>query len=113
MPRCGPIAPPRCGPHHPVGREAAPARATAPRWPASGCGGRRTAMMRGALSSPRRIRVPVLGTLLAAALLLGAAPAAWAGLLAPEGGSPNANMIATLYWVVFALGLVVFFVVDG
>jgi cytochrome c oxidase subunit 2 len=70
-------------------------------------------MMRGALSSPRRIRVPVLGTLLAAALLLGAAPAAWAGLLAPEGGSPNANMIATLYWVVFALGLVVFFVVDG
>jgi cytochrome c oxidase subunit 2 len=46
------------------------------------------------------------------ALLL--APVASAGLLAPEsGGSPNANGIATLYWFVFAVAIVVFVGVEG
>ncbi|MEA2144503.1 MAG: cytochrome c oxidase subunit, partial [Solirubrobacteraceae bacterium] len=40
--------------------------------------------------------------------------AAHAGLLAPEsGGSPNADRISDLYWIVFAIALVVFAIVMG
>ena len=42
-----------------------------------------------------------------------AGPAA-AGLFGPEsGGSPNADRIADLYWIIFAIALVVFAVVEG
>jgi cytochrome c oxidase subunit 2 len=45
---------------------------------------------------------------------LAAAPKAHAGLLFPEsGGSPNADSIHTLYVMVFILGLVIFFIVEG
>jgi cytochrome c oxidase subunit 2 len=52
-----------------------------------------------------------------AASLLGslalAGPAA-AGLFGPEsGGSPNADRIAELYWIIFAIALVVFVLVEG
>jgi cytochrome c oxidase subunit 2 len=61
-------------------------------------------------------RKPILLTLLAvaiAAVLLPAAPAA-ADLLSPEsGGSPNANRIDSLYWIIFAIALVVFVGVEG
>ena len=37
-----------------------------------------------------------------------------AGVLAPEsGGSPNADDIRELYWVIFALGLIIFLLVEG
>ena len=43
-----------------------------------------------------------------------AAPQAHAGLLFPEsGGSPNADSIHTLYVMVFILGLIIFFIVEG
>jgi cytochrome c oxidase subunit 2 len=50
---------------------------------------------------------------LAAALV--AAPSALAGILAPEsdGGSPNAEHIKTLYLIAFALGVVIFLLVEG
>ncbi len=39
---------------------------------------------------------------------------AFAGLLSPEtGGSPNADKISTLWWLIFSMALVVFFVVGG
>jgi cytochrome c oxidase subunit 2 len=46
--------------------------------------------------------------------LLGASPAL-AGVIAPEhgGGSPNADNIHTLYLVAFALGVVIFLLVEG
>jgi cytochrome c oxidase subunit 2 len=56
-------------------------------------------------------RKPLLTTLSAAALLGFAAPAR-AGLFGPEsGGSPNADRIADLYWIIFAIALVVFAIV--
>jgi cytochrome c oxidase subunit 2 len=61
-------------------------------------------------------RKPLLLALLAlsALLTLGLAAPASAGLLDPEhGGSPNADRIDTLYWVIFAIALVVFAVVEG
>ena len=61
-------------------------------------------------------RTPLLLTLLATALLgsLALAGPASAGLFGPEsGGSPNANRIADLYWIIFAIALVVFVVVEG
>ncbi len=61
-------------------------------------------------------RKPLLLTLLAvvvAAVLLPAGPAA-ADLLSPEsGGSPNADRIDSLYWIIFAIALVVFVGVEG
>ena len=40
--------------------------------------------------------------------------AAHAGLLTPEaGGSPNADAIDTLYWLVFGLGVIIFIGVEG
>ena len=39
---------------------------------------------------------------------------AFAGLLAPEsGGSPNADRISSLYWIIFGIALVVFVIVEG
>ena len=49
---------------------------------------------------------------LTAALI--AAPSAFAGVLAPEsgGGSPNAHHIKTLYLIAFALGILIFLLVE-
>jgi cytochrome c oxidase subunit 2 len=61
-------------------------------------------------------RTPLLLTTCAAALLgsLALAGPASAGLFGPEaGGSPNANRIADLYWIIFAIALVVFVLVEG
>jgi cytochrome c oxidase subunit 2 len=56
----------------------------------------------------------LLLTLLAFVASLAVAPAAMADLFSPEsGGSPNANRIDTLYWIVFAVGVVVFIGVEG
>lgn len=42
------------------------------------------------------------------------APAALAGVLAPEaGGSPNADDIRTLYWIVFVIAIPIFLIVEG
>jgi cytochrome c oxidase subunit 2 len=51
--------------------------------------------------------------MLSAALV--AAPSALAGVLAPEagGGSPNAEHIRTLYLIAFALGVIIFLLVEG
>jgi len=58
-------------------------------------------------------RKPLLTTLVAASTLAIAAPAQ-AGLFAPEsGGSPNADRISDLYWIIFAIALVVFAIVIG
>jgi cytochrome c oxidase subunit 2 len=58
-------------------------------------------------------RKPLLLTLVAASTLAFAGPAQ-AGLFAPEhGGSPNADRIADLYWIIFAIALVVFAIVIG
>ncbi len=61
-------------------------------------------------------RKPLLLTLVALSLgasLLLAGPAA-ADLLSPEsGGSPNADRIDKLYWIIFAIAMVVFVGVEG
>jgi cytochrome c oxidase subunit 2 len=52
--------------------------------------------------------------LAAIAGLLVLAPAASADLLSPEsGGSPNADDIDTLYWIIFAIATVIFVGVEG
>jgi cytochrome c oxidase subunit 2 len=61
-------------------------------------------------------RTSLLLTICAATLLgsLAVAGPASAGLLGPEsGGSPNADRIADLYWIIFAIALVVFVLVEG
>ncbi len=61
-------------------------------------------------------RKSLLLALITAVQLAGLALAgpASAGFLAPErGGSPNADRIASLYWVIFAIALVVFAIVIG
>ena len=61
----------------------------------------------------RTYLLPAFSSVAIAALLLPASPAS-AGLLAPEsGGSPNADRIASLYWIIFAIALVVFVIVEG
>jgi cytochrome c oxidase subunit II len=66
---------------------------------------------------PRALRrKPLLLTLIATAIvaLLALAGPASADLLSPEsGGSPNADRIDTLYWVIFAIALVVWVGVEG
>jgi cytochrome c oxidase subunit 2 len=59
-----------------------------------------------------RVAAAAFGALFAA---LVAAPSAFAGLIAPEsgGGSPNAEHIKTLYLIAFALGIVIFLLVEG
>jgi cytochrome c oxidase subunit II len=51
-----------------------------------------------------------LGAVVAALL---AAPAAHAALGPPSGASPNADSIATLYWVTFAVALIIFIGVEA
>jgi cytochrome c oxidase subunit 2 len=49
---------------------------------------------------------------LVASLLV--APSAMADFFSPEsGGSPNADRIDTLYWIVYAIGAIVFLIVEG
>jgi cytochrome c oxidase subunit II len=56
-----------------------------------------------------------VAVLVAIVASLVAAPAAFAGIIAPEnnGGSPNAEHIHTLYLIVFFMGLAVFLLVEG
>jgi cytochrome c oxidase subunit 2 len=67
------------------------------------------------LAAPiRHRRVVALALLAALVALLAFATGASADLLSPEsGGSPNADRIDTLYWLVFAIALVVFVGVEG
>jgi cytochrome c oxidase subunit 2 len=61
-------------------------------------------------------RTPLALTTCAASLLgsLALAGPASAGLFGPEsGGSPNADRIAELYWIIFAIALVIFVLVEG
>jgi cytochrome c oxidase subunit 2 len=64
----------------------------------------------------RTRRARTLSTVLGAVcVVLFSAQPALAGVLAPEsgGGSPNAQHIRTLYLVAFALGIVIFLLVEG
>ena len=57
-------------------------------------------------------RISLLLTLLGISLAVPSTAAA--GLFGPEaGGSPNADRIADLYWIIFAIALVVFVLVEG
>ena len=62
----------------------------------------------------RRARVATATFCVLMAALLGS-PAAFAGILAPEseGGSPNAEKIQTLYMIAFAIGILIFLLVEG
>jgi len=61
----------------------------------------------------RKTLLKTLVALTALVLLAFASPAS-AGLLSPEhGGSPNADRINTLYWIIFAIGLVIWLIVEG
>jgi cytochrome c oxidase subunit 2 len=61
----------------------------------------------------RKPHLPTLAVALLVAFLALASPAA-ADLWSPEsGGSPNADRIDTLYWIIFAIALVVFVGVEG
>ena len=55
----------------------------------------------------------LLACLGALVLLLAAAPAALADYLSPQSGSPNANDIDTLYKITFAIGVLIFLLVEG
>jgi cytochrome c oxidase subunit II len=62
----------------------------------------------------RRRRLLALALFAALVALLAGATGASADLLSPEsGGSPNADRIDTLYWLIFAVALVVFIGVEG
>ncbi|MDX6657835.1 MAG: cytochrome c oxidase subunit [Solirubrobacteraceae bacterium] len=72
------------------------------------------AALRSASPIRRRRRVLALALVAALAVLLVAATGASADLLSPEsGGSPNADRIDTLYWLVFAVAVIVFVGVEG
>jgi cytochrome c oxidase subunit 2 len=61
------------------------------------------------MGSRRRLTTVSAATAAAVLGALGGAPAAWAGFFAPQGGgSPNANDIRTLYWITYAIGIVIF-----
>jgi cytochrome c oxidase subunit 2 len=62
----------------------------------------------------RRARVAAAAFGAVSAALV-AAPSALAGIIAPEsgGGSPNAEHIKTLYLIAFALGILIFLLVEG
>jgi cytochrome c oxidase subunit II len=62
----------------------------------------------------RRRRIIALALFAALVAVLASAGVASADLLSPESGpSPNANRIDTLYWLIFAVALVVFIGVEG
>jgi cytochrome c oxidase subunit 2 len=72
------------------------------------------AALRSASPIRRRRRVLALALVAALTVLLVAAAGASADLLSPEsGGSPNADRIDTLYWLVFAVAVIVFVGVEG
>src|SRR4051794_13094468 len=85
---------------------------------AGGCSGPErgynAAALRPAPFRTRRARVAAaaIGVLTTALI---AAPSALAGVIAPEseGGSPNAEHIKTLYLIAFALGVLIFLLVEG
>jgi cytochrome c oxidase subunit 2 len=61
---------------------------------------------------PRTRLIPSF--LAACAALLVVAPAASAGVFSPQsGGSPNADDIATLYWLIMVIAIIVFVAVEG
>jgi len=62
----------------------------------------------------RRRRVLALAAAAAIPLLLAFAGTAFGSAIAPEtGGSPNADKIHTLYWLVMIVAIVVFLGVEG
>jgi cytochrome c oxidase subunit 2 len=64
--------------------------------------------------SHRRRRILALALFAALVAVLASAGVASADIFSPESGpSPNANRIDTLYWLVFAVALVVFIGVEG
>jgi cytochrome c oxidase subunit II len=64
------------------------------------------------LRTPVRFLLPALALAVLGALAL--SPVASADLLSPEsGGSPNADSIDTLYWLLFVLAVLVFLGVEG
>ena len=67
------------------------------------------------LAAPiRRRRAVALALFAAVVAVLASTGVASADLLSPEsGGSPNADRIDTLYWLIFAVALVVFIGVEG
>ena len=69
-------------------------------------------MIPAALRTP--VRLLLLALVPALVALLALTPIASAGLLAPEdGGSPNADSINTLYWLLLVLAFLVFLGVEG
>ena len=73
---------------------------------------RRRTIIPAALRTPVRFLLPALVIALAGTLLL--TPVASADFWSPEdGGSPNADAIDNLYWILFALSCVVFAGVEG
>jgi cytochrome c oxidase subunit 2 len=75
-------------------------------------GDRRPTIIPAALRTPVRFLLPAL--LIAVAGSLALTPVALADFLSPEsGGSPNADAIDRLYWILFALGTLVFLGVVG
>jgi cytochrome c oxidase subunit II len=65
-------------------------------------------------ASTRRRRTVALALFATVVAVLASTGVASADLLSPEsGGSPNADRIDTLYWLIFAVALVVFIGVEG
>jgi cytochrome c oxidase subunit II len=63
---------------------------------------------------PRRRRALALGLAVALIVSLATAGAAFGSAFAPEsGGSPNADKISTLYWLIMVVAIVVFIGVEG
>jgi cytochrome c oxidase subunit 2 len=71
------------------------------------------ALLARALRNPRSRAAAALFAVVASVLV--APPAALASIIAPEddSGSPNATKIKTLYLIVFILGMIIFFAVEG
>jgi cytochrome c oxidase subunit II len=73
---------------------------------------RRPTIIPAALRTPVRFLLPALLVALIGSLAL--TPVALADFWSPEsGGSPNADEIDQLYWILFVLGIVVFLGVEG
>jgi cytochrome c oxidase subunit II len=72
------------------------------------------AALRSVPPNRRRRRLLAIAIVAALGALLAGATGASADLLSPEsGGSPNADRIDTLYWLIFAMALIVFVGVEG